>query len=205
MIKLLGKNLKREFEKWFKGKNKKEVINFLISLIVILALLLFFYNTIFSNSSTKRDNVLFVNNNDQNITTEMQGASSTENVFADEIRLQNILTHIDGVGKVDVMITYESSKEVVPAIDLQETTESREERNSDGSIVFDNSKDSTQNIVTVNNNDLVILKEIKPKVKGVIIVAEGADSLIIKNNIINAAAAVFDISVDKIVVFQRKQ
>lgn len=194
----------KEFEKWFKGKNKKEIINFLISLIVILALLLFFYNTIFSNSTPKKENTLFVNQND-NITKEVQSISDTTSTLDEEIRLENILTQIDGVGSVDVMITYETSKEVVPAIDLQETSQSREERNADGSIIFDNSNDSTQNIVTVNNNDLIILKEIKPKVKGVIIVAEGAENMIIKNNIINAAAAVFDISVDKIVVFQKKQ
>lgn len=205
MVKLFGKNLKIEFEKWFKGKNKKEIINFLISLIVILALILFFYNTIFSSGPTPKDNALFVNKSEQNKVTQKQDITNMESLSSDETRLKNILAQINGVGSVDVMITYETSKEVVPAINLQENTESREERNSDGSIVFDNSKDSTQNIVTVDGNDLVVLKEIKPKVKGVIIVAEGADNLIIQNHIINAASAVFDISIDKIVVFQKKQ
>ena len=122
----------------------------------------------------------------------------------DEARLEYILSKINGVGEVHVMITYETGKEIVPAVDIQENIQTKEEKTQNGQIIYDTSKDSSQNIVTVNNSDMLVLKEIKPKVKGVIIVAEGADNLVIKNDIINATSAVFNIMVDKIVVFESK-
>lgn len=197
MIILLEKTLKKLHDKLIGGKNKKEVINTLISLIVILALLLFLYNTIYSESPQK-DNVNFVNDMSQN-------TLNSNMILNDEVRLEEILSQINGVGNVDVMITYETGPEIIPAVDVQENSESREERSNDGGTILDTSKDSSKSIVTVNNEDLLVLKEIKPRVKGVIIVAEGAENMVIKNNIINAAAAVFDISVDRVVVFQKSQ
>lgn len=177
--------------------NKKELINALVSIVVVLALLMFLYNTVFSQNIGEKSIDLIDDAKDK--------TSQEDLSFDDEQRLEMILSQIKGVGEVDVMITYETGKEIIPAFDIQEKSQSKESREADGSITFDSSEDSSKNLVTVNNEDLLILKEIKPKVKGVIIVAEGAGNLVIRNNIMNAAAAVFDISADKIVVFEKNQ
>lgn len=196
------KTIREIFDKVSKGNNKKEILNFLISLVIILAMLLFFYNTIFREKETDRKNASFVNG-DINKTTEYNEKETVlEN---DEERLEYILSKINGVGEVHVMVTYETGREIVPAVDIQENIQTKEQKSQDGQVTHDTSKDSTQNIVTVNDSDLLVLKEIRPKVKGVIIVAEGADNLVIKNDIINATSAVFDILVDKIVVFESKK
>lgn len=182
-------------EKIRKG-NKKELINTLISLIVVMALLLFLYNTIFSEEIGKKSIDLIDD-------TEKKPLEQNDDSSNEEARLESILSQIKGVGEVDVMITYETGKEIIPAFDVQEKTESREARDADGSITFDTSKDASKNLVTINDEDLFVLKEIKPKVKGIIIVAEGAGNIVTRNDIMNAAAAVFDVSTDKIVVFEK--
>jgi len=193
---MMDKKINHLLEKIFNKKNRKEMINTLISLVVVFALLLFLYNTIFSDSSMERKNIDLL---DQ---TEEKGLEETM-ISNDEVRLERILSQISGVGKVDVMITYETGKEIIPAFDVQENNEKREERDATGRIILNSSQDSSRSIVTVNNEDLLVLKEIKPRVKGVIIVAEGAGNLVIRNNIINAASAIFDIPVDRIVVFEK--
>lgn len=193
---MIEKVLNFLIEKVFKG-SKKEIINGFISIIVVLALLLFVYNTFFNNEIGRND-IDFIEN------TSKSSNNEDYTVNNDEVRLKKILSQMSGVGEVDVMITYETGKEIIPAFDIQENNKSREERNSDGSIVTDITKDSTKNLVTVNDKDLLVLKEIKPRVKGVIVVAEGAGNLVIRNNIINAVAAVFDLTVDRIEVFEKK-
>lgn len=179
------------------NSNKKELINALVSIVVVLVLLMFLYNTVFSQNIGEKRIDLIDDATDKTLHEDLS--------FDDEERLEKILSQIRGVGRVDVMITYETGKEIIPAFDIQEKSQNKESREADGSITFDSSEDSSKNLVTVNNEDLLVLKEIKPKVKGIIIVAEGAGNLVIRNDIMNAAAAVFDISTDKIVVFEKNQ
>ncbi len=194
---MIGKKIRQLLEKYFNQKSKKEIINTMVSLVVVLALLLFLYNTVINKDGFSNKSIDLPDNSKEKNTPEEDMS------FNDEVRLEKILSQISGVGKVDVMITYETGKEIIPAFDIQENNERREEKDAAGGIVLNTSKDSSRSVVTVNNQDLLILKEIKPRVKGVIIVAEGAGNLVIRNNIINAASAVFDIPVDRIVVFKK--
>lgn len=152
-------------------------------------------------------NTLFEPKNNKNIViNDESGTNSSDSELSsdEEARLEKILSQIEGVGNVDVMITYESGKEIIPAVDVQENSNVREEKNSDGSTTTDTKEDLSKNVVTANNDNLIVLKEIKPKVKGVIIVAEGANDAIIQNKIINATIAIFDIPVNRVVVFEKK-
>lgn len=178
-----------------KDKSKKDLFNTIISLIVIISIALFVYNTLFEPKSNKN---IITNDSNTNKSSDTQSAEN------EEARLENILGQIEGVGNVDVMITYESGKEIVPAVDVQQNNNIKQEKNADGSTSTDTQEDLSKNVVTANNNDLIILKEIKPKVKGVIIVAEGANNAIIQNEIINATIAVFDIPSNRVVVFEKK-
>lgn len=178
-----------------KDKSKKDFLNTIISLIVIISIALLMYNTLFEAKDNK--NIVIDD-------SAPDSRSDDELPYDDEARLEKILTQIEGVGNVNVMITYESGKEIVPAVDIQKNSDIREEKNSDGSVSTDTREDLSKNVVTYGNNNLIVLKEIKPKVKGVIIVAEGAGSAVIQNKIINAATAIFDIPVNRIVVFEKK-
>ncbi len=113
----------------------------------------------------------------------------SENELCEE--LENLIENINGAGKAKVMITFEASAETVYAADVQEkTTKDGEENITREYIIIDSSGGETG----------MKLKIISPEVKGVAVVCRGAKNPVIKEQIISAVSALFDISSNKISV-----
>ncbi|KGG81428.1 hypothetical protein Y919_00250 [Caloranaerobacter azorensis H53214] len=123
-----------------------------------------------------------------------------------ERKLEDILSSIDGVGKVKVMVTLEDTAERIPAINTTRTEEKTSEKDSKGGIREVSKQNYSEQIVVNNSDDdsLVIIKEVKPKVKGVIVVAEGADDLYIKEKLYEAVKTVLGISGNRVGIFSSK-
>lgn len=119
-----------------------------------------------------------------------------------ESRLSNILSQMKGVGEVNVMVTLEETIERVPAINTITSKETTDEKDAQGGIRDVIREEYTEEVITSDNkNSLLILKEIKPEVKGVIIVAQGASNTKIKESIYNAVKTVLGISGNKVEVY----
>ena len=117
-----------------------------------------------------------------------------ENYENTEQKLAEILSNVKGVGEVRVMIEYSEGKESVVA----------ENRKSENSSQVDNNQNKSETEIAFSNNNPVILKEIYPKVKGVIIVAQGGDNVEIKNQLISAVMSLMDLDANKIEVLTMK-
>jgi stage III sporulation protein AG len=146
---------------WDKLKNDKYVKDLLIKLLTVLfvaAIALLLFDVLTQSKDGRRQIV------DMDGGTEYteETAVATE----EEIRLEEILSQMKGVGDTNVMITYQSVEET----DTVFTSES-------------------------NKNDR--------KVEGVIVASEGAGDIIIKSNIIDAVATVFNIPASNVVVFEK--
>ena len=102
-----------------------------------------------------------------------------------EKKLVSVLSHIDGVGEVRVMINLADEGETVIAYETVEKP--------DGTIV------TTPVLV---NGGVVILEQKLPEISGVLIVAEGADNLAVRFNLIDAAASVLNINKSIIKVYE---
>ena len=125
-----------------------------------------------------------------------------------ETSLGYILSKIKGAGKVDVMITYISGNEAVPAVDVNASESSTQEKDKEGGSR--NIKESNrENSIVYEENQGVkkpfVVKEIMPKVKGVVIVADGAGDTEVAINLTRAAQALLDVAAHKIQVFQRSK
>ena len=107
-----------------------------------------------------------------------------------EKRLSSTLSKISGAGDVSVMITVESGKETVLATKIITT------QNSNGTIV-----EETPVLV---NGKTVVLKEMFPKIIGVLIVASGADNIVTRSNLQNATLSLLDIELNQIEILTRK-
>ncbi len=113
----------------------------------------------------------------------------SENELCEE--LETLIENINGAGKTKVMITFEASAETVYAADVQEkTTKDGEKDTNREYIIIDSSGGETG----------MKLKIISPQVKGVAVVCRGAKNPVIKEQIISAVSALFDISSNKISV-----
>ena len=117
-----------------------------------------------------------------------------------EERLSEVLSQIRGAGRVKVMITYDSTEELVPA--MSSSRQSGESENN-GSV---SRNESEQNqLATINQGGTqspFVLTQIQPKVRGVIIIAEGAADIAVKLNLEYAAATVLGVDTSAIEVFE---
>jgi stage III sporulation protein AG len=122
-----------------------------------------------------------------------------------EQRLKEVLSCIRGAGKVEVMITYDTSREIVPA--MTTSVNSTGSETSDGGK-NSSSQQSTQStepatVTGSDGNSPIVLKEIEPIVRGVIVVAEGAADVSVRMDLQRAVRAVLDIPLSQIEVFER--
>ena len=120
--------------------------------------------------------------------------------------LKNILSKISGVGSVDVMVSYSNTIMQVPMYDTKENTTVVEESDKNGGIRKTKEVANEQSIIYEEKNSVkvpAIKQTIMPEVVGVIVVAEGAGSQVVKENIKNAVEAVVNISAHRIQVFAK--
>lgn len=121
-----------------------------------------------------------------------------------EKRVEEILSSIDGVGKVDVMITLESGGETVLQTDASVEQSSTKETDSEGGSRLSEEKNtSSQTVLYGSGDNPYITKELCPKVTGIIICAEGGGESYVKAEITEAMEALFDLPAHKIKVLKR--
>ncbi len=124
-----------------------------------------------------------------------------------EENLKSILSQIKGAGKVDVMITFVSGNESIPAVDVTTSQNTTQEKDKEGGA-RDIKESNKENSIVYEESQGVkkpfVVKEILPKVKGVVIVAEGAGDAEVSSNLTKAAQALLEVAAHKIQVFQRR-
>lgn len=108
--------------------------------------------------------------------------------------LEDILSSISGVGKVKVMLTYSSSFE--KSIAYEKNIDRNEKKDGD-SIV---NETSSQNSVVMSDGEPFVIKEIYPEIKGVVVVSDGANDIIVKQNILDAVTTALAIAPHKVCV-----
>lgn len=116
----------------------------------------------------------------------------TENI---EKELENILSKINGAGKVQVMVTLDNCFENVYATSYDTKTQE-----DDNKTQSENQEEYVIVKKGSNNEECLVVKVYEPQVKGVAVVAEGADSVYVKRAITETVCALFDISSAKVSV-----
>lgn len=185
------------------NQNKKKIEN-LVFLIIILIVTIIIINAIWkkdekSNNTTKDTNSLSGK--------VLADNSKEESAYQTELetKLENILSTIKNVGKVNVLINYSESSSLVPLYNESTTTSSTEEGDSGGGTRNVTETESKKDVVFSENSGQkqpVTEKTVMPTIQGAIITAEGAKDANVKTNIINAVGAVTGLSIDKIQVFE---
>ncbi|MGI5839008.1 MAG: hypothetical protein ACOX8W_05035 [bacterium] len=120
--------------------------------------------------------------------------------------LASILSQIDGAGAVSVSISLETGVEKIYARNTTVTNRTVEEKDSGGGTRVTTEVDETGELVIVRegqsgNEALVAVKEIRPQIAGVVIVAEGAAASQVKADLTRAAATALAIPAVRVQVF----
>lgn len=125
-----------------------------------------------------------------------------------ENKTKEILEKIVGVEAVDVLVTIDSTEELVVQRNLKDTQELTEESDADGGKRHITQYTRDGQIVTYEasgNEQPIITKRIKPKVRGVLIVAKGAENKTVRSLIVDAVEKGLNVPSYRISVVPRKQ
>lgn len=125
-----------------------------------------------------------------------------------EARLEKLLENMEGVGEVQVMVTVKTTTEKVVLTEYPYSKSISSESDSEGGQKNseEEEKDSNTVYVTNKNGDTVpyVINEIMPEIEGVAIIAEGGDSLAVKEKIIAVVKSLFDVESNKISIGKMK-
>ncbi|MBQ9860932.1 MAG: hypothetical protein IJO75_01595 [Clostridia bacterium] len=119
-----------------------------------------------------------------------------------EKRLAALIGSIDGAGACQVMVTLENGVEYVYATE-QRSNSDREEDTSDGDTRLtqrDDSESAAILIETDNGNKGLLVTEIQPTVRGVVVVCEGGDNEEVRARVSQAVTVALNISSKRVCV-----
>lgn len=131
--------------------------------------------------------------------------AETENDYAVylEQKLEKMLEGVSGVGKVSVMVTLQSSQELVVEKDAPVSRSNTTETDSAGGSRMISQMDAQETTIyrtEGNNSEPYVVKTILPKVEGVLVVAKGAGKGNVDKNITEIAQALFGVEAHKVKV-----
>ena len=125
-----------------------------------------------------------------------------------ELRVEDILSSMEGVGNVKVMITLKSSQETIVEKDMPTSRSNISETDGSGGNRNTNEMDSQETTVytTNQNGDKIpyVIKTKEPEIEGVTVVAQGGDNAVVQKNISEVIQALFHIELHKIKVVKMR-
>ena len=200
---MLKNKIQNMFQKNTNGNSKKKIENlvvFLIILIITVIAINFIWND--EEKESQEDLLKKELSNVNNI----EDNSNAENNL--EEKLENILTKLNGVGKVNVLITYSESNQVIAMYNENSKESTTEEEDTSGGKRTIQEVDTSKDIAykEENGNKIPVTEKIiMAKIEGAVIIAEGAKDASVKTNIVQAVEAVTGLATHKIQVFEMKK
>jgi len=189
---------------FFKGKNGKTALNGAV-LLLIAGFTLFAFGGIFRKNTGLGGDSPATGNPREETAAALSGEGYEAGL---EQRLEDTLSQMHGVGKVKVMLTLSYGKEITVANDSTTSESDIKETDSGGGTRTTQTRSTdTKNIIMSDRNgdsEPLVLREAQAKVEGVIVVAEGGDSVFVRDAVTKAVGAVLGVEVHKIQVFKMK-
>lgn len=131
--------------------------------------------------------------------TEGSAASVYDRESALERRLETMLASVQGVGRVQVMITLEGEGETVYAQDEQRDESSQE--SADGTVQSKNSRQSEHIIYDSSDGKQPLVEtRIEPEVQGVAVICEGGGEISVIKRVTELVSVVLDVPTNRVCV-----
>lgn len=183
---------------WSKNKEKWIILLVVGAILMILAF----------PEKSKTTTELTLNNKLQENVQLLDESSMDHQTYEKylEEKVKELLSHVEGVGTVDVMLVLKSSEEKVFQVDKNTSVSVTDEQDSGGGVRKIDNRELSEETILQNNsgsNVPIVKKEIKPAIAGIVISASGGASPTIKSEISSAMEALFDIPPHKIKVLKR--
>lgn len=128
-----------------------------------------------------------------------------ENRF--ETQLKDILEKVTGVGSVEVMVNLDSTPEVVVEKNREQRQATTNETDKEKATRAQSDQSRNEQVVIMNGSKQeqpVVVKTLKPKVRGVLVVAKGAENIQVKAWITEAVQKTLEVPAYKISILPKK-
>ena len=190
------------------GNNKRNIEN-LVVFLIILIITIIAINTIWGDkkeeTKSQESNETSYKQLAENLDSKINSNNKEFNEYNLEQSLEDILSKMAGVGKVQVLVTYSETSEVVAMYNEKNTSNNTEETDTNGGTRKISQTDTDKEIIYEEKNGEkvpITQKVIMPKIEGAVITAEGAGNINVKTNIIQAVSAATGLSTYRIQVFE---
>lgn len=200
---ILEKQLeKRDFKKWFR-KDNLVILTLAGVLLVIIALPTKDSAEVEAEDFQTGGSLPAETSSES--TGETVGEADSEEAYIRELeqRLRETLSQMEGVGKVRVMITLQSSRELVVEKEQPYLRSSTNENDSQGGNRSVNQMEMEENTVYRTDGSIsepYVIKTLPPQVEGVVVVAEGAGSGTVNRTIVEMVQVLFGVEAHKVKV-----
>ena len=175
-----------------KIKNIKHIEIILVALLIAVVLIIWFAD--FGKKDTKEG------------TQTTNGSVSSVSLYTTELeqKLEKTLSLIEGAGSVDVMITLNGASKLILAYETENKNNSTDNTTSNGTTTKSSNTTSNSSPIIINKNGQsqpLVLSEIMPDIKGIVVVCEGANNIRVKLNILQAVQALLGVNSGQIEIF----
>ncbi|GAB6990420.1 stage III sporulation protein AG [Paenibacillus pini] len=140
--------------------------------------------------------------------TATQGSAFESIEEASESKMKDILEKIVGVGTVDIMVTVDSTDEIIYQRNVKDSQQQTDENDANGGKRHSTQYTRDGEVVTYEQSGAqtpIITKRVKPQIRGVLIVAKGAENEVVHKLIVDAVEKGLNVPSYRISVVPRKQ
>lgn len=121
-------------------------------------------------------------------------------------RISVILSQVKGAGEVSVSLSLETGVKQEFAQNVDDSKSCVEEKDNNGGIRITNENNKKVEVVFAQNGQgPVVIEEIAPRIKGVLVVAEGASDSEVKVKLSRAVCAMLNIPAHRVMVLPRER
>lgn len=195
---------------WFRNEDKSRKFNpkllFLLVIGIALLILSNFY-TMNKNSKEVEGAVEVAGDSSEDTTSSVSletDQNSLEQQYADELKF--VLEQMKGVSNVDVVVKLDSTEKQVFEKNYSTINKETTELDSDSGERSITETNDENNVVIIKNGEEevpVVAETVMPEVKGILVVAEGVDNIVVKEKVIEAVSRGFDVPTHKIAVMAK--
>ncbi len=198
------KNITGFFVKKKEDEGKKKLTTFEnLIVIVILGVIIILAGSFFTQSgnskNTMKDASGLSSSNEAGNSGQDNPIDGQEIVADIENRLADLLSQVEGAGLVRVMVYADTSSEQIPAYNNEQDTRNDERTDGKSSEISE-----TRELALSGDETPVILKVMIPQIKGVVVVAEGANDILIKEQLNNAVCTLLGIPEHRVQILKHK-
>lgn len=188
-------------------KEKGRTVKLLIA-VALAGILLMLVGSLVSD--IRKDNKKKTGENTVQVDTNNSAVMAASTSYEDKIKkeLESVLSKIDGVGNVSVMIYFETGTTTVPITDKNTINKTTQECDSSGGTRITTEQSETSTTVLINNGgdtEICASQKVNPTIGGVMVVAEGASDIALKEELINAVKTVLNIGANRVSVMAMKK